>query len=93
MNYTYKRTYVKTFEKADHYLQQEILETNREIRHYLETGKASYGLRIKKLGDGVFEGRVNDKVRMVWVKEKDLISFVMVGSHEEDQNYRRVFCF
>jgi hypothetical protein len=66
-----------------------VLATDREIKDYFKTGRAAYGLRIKKIGKRSFEGRVSDRVRIVWVKEKDLISFAMVGNHEEVQRYLR----
>ena len=92
MRVAYKRGFLKAFDKSDSQLQRMILETVREIRNYLEAGQAPYGLRVKKISERAFEGRVSDKVRMVWVKEKDLITFVMVGNHEEVQNYLRNFC-
>lgn len=64
---------------------------DREIKDYLETGKASYGLRVKKIGRSSFEGRVSDKVRIIWVKEEDVVSFVVLGNHEEVQRYLRSF--
>ena len=91
MKFLYKKSYLKTFDKADSRLQKLILQTDKEIKDYLETGKAVYGLRIKKIGKRSFEGRVSDKVRIVWVKEKDLASFVIAGNHEEVQRYLKSF--
>ena len=91
MRYLYKKSYLKGLEKADGVLKRLIIQTDKEIKDYLETGKASYGLRIKKIGKRSFEGRVSDKVRIVWVKDDDLVSFVVVGNHGEVQNYLHHF--
>ena len=91
MRFLYKKSYLKVFDKADSFLQRLILQTDKQIKDYLESAKASYGLRVKKVGKKSFEARVSDKVRIVWVREGDLISFVMVGNHEEVQKYLRGF--
>lgn len=92
MRVAYKRGFLKPFDKSDSRLQRVILETVREIINYLETGQAPYGLRVKRISERIFEGRVSDRVRIVWVRKDDLVSFVMVGNHEEVQNYLRNFC-
>ena len=91
MNFVYKKNYLRAFDKALPGLQHQILQTDKEIKDYLETGRACYGLRIKKIGPSSFEGRISDKVRVVWVRKKDLVSFVLVGNHTEVQNYLRNF--
>lgn len=91
MKYLYKNSFLNAFEKANPFLKNLILQTDKEIKDYLERGKASYGLRIKKIGRRSFEGRVSDKVRIVWVKEENLVSFMLVGNHEEVQKYLRRF--
>ncbi|MDO8644735.1 MAG: hypothetical protein Q7S00_07230 [bacterium] len=89
MRFVYKRSFLKALDEADAFLKRLILQTDKDIKDYLETGKASYGLRVKRIGKRSFEGRVSDKVRIVWVKEKDLVSFVLVGNHQEVQSYLR----
>ena len=91
MRFLYKKNYLKSFDKADPFLQKLILQTDKQIKDGLESGTAPYGLRIKKIGKKSFEGRVSDKVRIVWVKEGDLVSFAMVGNHDEVQKYLKSF--
>lgn len=92
MRFVYKKSYLKAFDKAQASLQRLILKTDKEIKDYLETGESSYGLRVKKIGPRSYEGRVSDKVRIVWVRDQGLISFAMVGNHEEVQSYLKHFC-
>ena len=91
LDYAYKLSYLKAFDRAEESFQKLIVQTDKEIKNYLETGGAPYGLRIKKIGPRSFEARVSDKVRVVWVRRKNLISFAMVGNHEEVQNYLKSF--
>lgn len=91
MRFVYKKSFIKAFDESIPLIQKLILQTDREVKDYLETGHVRYGLRIKKIGARSFEGRVSDKVRIVWAKEKDLVSFVMVGDHSEVQHYLKHF--
>lgn len=91
MRFIYKRSYLRAFDDAEFPLQRLIVQTDKEIKDYLETGRASFGLRIKKIGRSIFEGRVSDKVRIVWVREKELVSFMIVGNHTEVQSFLRNF--
>ena len=50
MRFAYKKSYLKAFDQADAALQHMILQTDKEIKDYLESGRAVYGLRIKKIG-------------------------------------------
>lgn len=86
MNYFYKRAYLKSFEEASPSLQKFVVRTDQEIKRYLETGQAAFGLRVKRIGPRTFEARVSDKVRIVWVSEKERIVFVMFGNHTQVQN-------
>ena len=91
MRFVYKKSYLKAFDKAEPGLRQLILKTDKEIKDHLEGGHSAYGLRVKKIGPRSYEARVSDKVRIVWVQEKDLVSFAMVGDHGEVQSYLKHF--
>ena len=91
MRLFYKRSFLKTFEEKDSFTQKLIVEAHRQIKDYLAAGQAPYGLRIKKISAKSFEARVNDKIRIVWSKKGDDVSFVLIGNHEEVQNYLKNF--
>lgn len=93
MNFRYKKDYLKRF---DRYSQQEkelIVFADRQIRDYYVNHSAPYGLRIKKLfpdgRDKIFEARVSDKIRILWVEAIDMAVFTILGSHDEIKNYIR----
>ena len=95
MKFRYKRAYLKQFEKFSAQNKKIIIEADRQIRHYYITQTAPYGLRIKKFYDNsrdrIFEARVSDKIRIVWVESEKLISFVIMGNHDEVRRYIKSF--
>lgn len=91
MDFRYKKDYLKRF---DRFPQQEkglIILADKQIRDYYTTHSAPYGLRIKKLfqeaNAGIFEARVSDKIRILWVESENLAVFTILGSHDEIRNY------
>lgn len=87
MRFHYKKEFLKRFDEYSSDVQKLILETDQQIKNYFLTLNASYGLRIKKIGPKTFETRVNDNIRLVYVKDKDLISFVLLGNHDEIRRF------
>ena len=93
MRFAYKARYLAAF---DHFLPSEqllILHTDKQIRQYYATRQAPIGLGIKRLyacGSGkVFEARVSRAIRIVWVEGYSLISFSLIGSHNDVTRYLR----
>ena len=93
MDFRYKKDYLKRF---DRYSQQEkelIVSADRQIRDYYVNHSAPYGLRIKKLSqdgrDKIFEARVSDKIRILWVETIEMVVFTILGNHDEIKNYIR----
>jgi hypothetical protein len=64
-----------------------ILESDKQIKGYLGGQNAPYGLRIKNIGKNVFEARVSKQIRIVWVKQEDIITFALIGSHDEVRRF------
>ena len=91
MIFRYKKAYLNRFKHSSAQEKQLIIDADKQIRHYYTTQIASCGLRVKKLYDNgkdkVFEARVSDKIRIVWVESKELISFAIIGSHNEVRRY------
>ena len=91
MDFRYKKDYLKRF---DHYTREEkelIVSTDKQIRDYYVSHCAPYGLRIKKLSqdgrDKIFEARVSDKIRILWVETIEMAVFTILGNHDEIKNY------
>ena len=91
MNFRYKQAYLRRFDRFSPAEQELIIAADKEIRDYYATHNAPYGLRIKKLYDDardkIFEARVSDKIRIIWVELEDLVVFAVLGSHDEVKRY------
>src|SRR3989304_6128958 len=95
MKFRYKKPYLKQFDSFARHEKELIIEADRQIRNYYVTSAAPYGLRIKKLYDDgrnkIFEARVSDKIRSIWVESEDLVSFAILGNHDDVRNFIKDF--
>ncbi len=91
MLFRYKKAYIDKFDSFVQSDKQLVIAADKQIRRYYVSQIAPCGLRIKKLYDDrvnkVFEARVSDKIRIIWMKSEDLASFVFLGSHDEVRRY------
>lgn len=95
MEFVYKKKYLKKF---DAFLEQEQLlaaSADQAIRQYYTSRQAAFGLRVKKLYENnlgkIFEARVSDKIRLLWVESKNIVYFDFLGSHDEVYRYIKTF--
>ncbi len=95
MEFIYKKAYLKQFDRFSSQEKELVIAADKEIRAYYANRTAAYGLRIKKLyddgGDKIFEARVSDKIRIIWVESQNLISFAISGSHDEIRKFIKDF--
>lgn len=93
MHFLYKKQFLKQFDRLPTHEQNLARETDQQIRQYYQTQKGSFGLRIKLLYRGtkgrVYEARVSENLRLLWAEQKDLVAFVLVGTHNEVKNFLR----
>jgi hypothetical protein len=83
VTYFLLRSFVQKF---DHYRKPEqelITRAVQAIKDYLETDKAPYGLRIKKLSPKIYEGRVTIHLRIAYFRDKDVVKFFCLGNHDD----------
>ncbi len=91
MRFYYKPTFLKAFDKLNASGQALALKTDQCIKHYLRTREAPFGLRIKQLRRDIFEARLNDRLRIVWIKDAEEITFSLLGNHEEVKRFLKNF--
>lgn len=93
MQFIYKARYLKRFERFPRHHQLLILEADRQIREFYQTRHAPVGLRIKVLhvrgGEQVFEARASQSIRIVWAEREDIVSFLLVGLHDDVKRHLR----
>lgn len=91
MHFRYKKDFLKRFDRLCADDKKLVVAADKEIRRYYSTHEAPYGLRMKKLyagsKDKVLEARVSDKLRIVWLDSEGLVSFSILGSHDEVKNF------
>ena len=87
MRFHYKERYLKRFDRFPVHEQTLILGAMHQIRRYYETRQAPVGLRIKLLHTSVdakvFEARASQALRIIWAQRHDLVTFLLVGTHDE----------
>lgn len=83
MRYIFLTSFLRRF-KAYQKPEQEIInETIESLKTYLETNRASYGLRIKRLSHRIFEARIDIKLRIAFFRQKDELIFFCLGNHDD----------
>ena len=91
MKFYYKPTFLKAFDHLHHVEQELALKTDGLIKDYLVNAKAPFGLRIKQLRKNIYEGRINDRLRIIWVREEEAVTFSLLGNHEEVRRFLKNF--
>lgn len=93
MQFVYKERYLKRFDRFSPREQALIQGADRQIRDYYATREAPFGLRIKPLHskgtEKIFEARVSQAIRILWVERDNAVSFVLLGLHDEVKRYLR----
>jgi len=91
MEFIYKRYFLSRFKHLKIPEQFIIRQTVHQIQEYYRTLHAPYGLRIKKLFQSsqgkVFEARPTIALRIIWIEAQGLVSFVLLGNHDEVRRY------
>lgn len=91
MRFRYKKDYVKHFDRLSSNEKNLVIAADTQIRDYYLSHTAPYGLRIKQVfavaRNKVFEARVSDRLRVMWLESNELVSFVILGNHDEVKRY------
>ena len=91
MEFIYKKHFLSAFKDLKTSEQFLVRQTARQIQEYYRTRRAPYGLRIKKLFQSpegkVFEARPTIALRILWVEGRGIVSFVLLGNHDEVRRY------
>lgn len=87
---------VRYFHSFDKSLQALILQDRKKVveaiqylLEYFSSGQKSLGLGLRKLRGNFWEIRASLNKRVLFILEKDRVSFVIVGSHDEISRYLR----
>lgn len=69
--------------------QEKAREALELLNRFFHGGPKPEGLGLKKLRDPFWEIRTTLKDRIIFTLEKDLVTFVLIGSHDEVHRFLR----
>ncbi len=87
MKYILLKSFLKKYDSCPRAEQESILDTIEQIKDYLEKNNAPFGLRIKKLSTRIYEARINIHLRIIYFREKDIVKFICLGSHDDIKRF------
>jgi mRNA-degrading endonuclease RelE of RelBE toxin-antitoxin system len=85
----FKRSFLQSFYKLPDEKQRLVVKAVEAVKIYLESGRAPYGLRIKKLSQSTFEARITIDMRLVWVSCGGEVIFALLGNHDDVRRFIR----
>ncbi|MCK5592196.1 MAG: hypothetical protein KAI72_09605 [Candidatus Pacebacteria bacterium] len=91
MKHILLRVFVNKFDSYHATEQKVIVKTIDDIKQYLTTKQAPYGLRIKKLSPKIYEARINIHLRIAFFRDKDVVKFFCLGNHNDIQRGLKSF--
>jgi len=74
-------------QKLDRTRRQKVDRALQQLIHVLETQQWPRGLGLKKLRWHLWEVRVDLSDHIVFKRENDLVTFLVVGSHDDVQRF------
>ena len=87
MKFDFLSSYVKTYKRLPGNKQLKAVQTICVLIDFFKTGQKPKGLGLKKLKNNYWEIRIDSYYRIIFELEKDLISFVLVGSHDSVKKF------
>ncbi len=57
---------------------------------FFETGRRAKGLGLKHLKGSFWEVRIDIRDRIIFTLEKDMVSFIVTGNHDEVIKFLRI---
>ena len=96
MRFEYAARFPRSVRRIPFHDQRRAAEAIEQIIGYYETRQAPEGLGLKKLfskeGLGaVFEARVSLSSRLLFTAKQEVVTFLMVGDHDEVRRFIRSF--
>ena len=89
MRVYYTSSFQRIFKKLEAAQQEDIRSAVSKIIDVYLSGRRTSGLGLKHLRGSVWEARLGLKIRILFTVDRDMLSFVLAGSHDEVRNYLR----
>ena len=91
MKYEYKSSFDKTLKKLELERKIKVKETISQLIDFFETGRRARGLGLKHLKGSFWEVRIDIKDRIIFTLEKDMVSFIVTGNHDEIKRFLKLY--
>ncbi|OGC15879.1 hypothetical protein A3J90_04740 [candidate division WOR-1 bacterium RIFOXYC2_FULL_37_10] len=87
MIYFFKPSFKRLFKKLQALKRDQVLEAIEALKIVLESKKSIEGLGLKLLSNNIWEIRSSLKDRIIFTFDDEIITFVLVGNHDEVKRY------
>ena len=87
MRVEFKPSFYRSLKAKDPSSQQRVQKAVAGVLDYYAQGVVTPGLGVTHLRGAFWEARVGLQTRLLWRRSKDLIEFVLVGSHDEVKRF------
>ena len=87
MRYRLTPAYERCFKALPEERRERVRKALRMLTALFETGEMPVGLGLKQLARGIWEVRAGLGERILFVKNADLVEFVLIGSHDEIRRF------
>ena len=87
MRYFTASAFDKSLQALSEDRKKKIKKAIRLTVAFFETGDLPHGLGLKPLGHEIWEIRAGLSERVLFRKNKDVIEFILVGSHDEIKRF------
>ena len=91
MKVVYTPSFLKSFRRYNKAEKIKIRQTLQNLFKYVETQEASFGLRVKKLIDNIYEVRISIRLRIAYYKNQDVIRLFCLGNHNDIKRALKTF--
>ena len=89
MRYERKKSFDRIFKKLDIHKQNLVVTAIEKLLSFYESGIKPEGLGLKHLKKDIWEVRSSIRERILFSVENDLLSFLLIGNHDEVKSFLR----
>ena len=87
MRFEYKPSFERSLKALSSQDKDKLQNALYKIIDFFATGKMTTGLGIKRLQGNYWEARSGIRTRILFHFEKDLVQFVLAGSHDQVKRF------
>lgn len=86
MRYSETAGFLRSIKRLPAQRKESVKESISKLVNFFETKQMSQGLGLKQLRPGIWEIRAGLLDRIVFSRRKDIVEFIIAGTHNEIKN-------